>query len=133
MAQTEATRNKLEALTVVAATCASLFVGVAGYIINQHGQRLDSKDQRITTLEISYATTMEHVINHENTANHWISVIKDCQKSRGQLASRLDHIEGGAMRPDPFTGAQGKKLEGMINELRQQLYTPGLNMNEQQN
>ena len=129
----QAIKNRHDALAIVAMAAASLFMAVGGYVITEHGKRLDKKDDRLSRLEVSIATISEHVDSHDAEKTYWIEVIKECQKSREALIERISRIETKpTARPDPFTGTQGKRLEEMINELRRQLYTPKHETNEEQ-
>lgn len=121
----QAAKNRSDALAAVAAVAASLFVAVGGYVITEHGRRLDGKDLRITALEIQFAAAREHIAEHDSSAAHWIGVIGELQRQERDTKIRLSKLETKpSARPDPFTGSDGKKLEGMINELRRQVYAP---------
>lgn len=122
MAVSEAAKNKIDALAIVAIAASSLFVTVGGYVVNEHGQRLDNKDLRITALEIKQATLFEHVEAHDFSAGHWIEVIKNLQNATYELQRRVDRLETKPKaRPDSFTGTDGARLEKMINVLWQKL------------
>lgn len=122
MAVSEAAKNRIDALAVIAIAASSLFITVGGYIISQHGERLNSKDLRITTLEISIARALEHTSEHDARAQYWISAIIELQKQERQTQIRLSRLETKPnARPDPFTGSDGNRLEQMINVLRQKV------------
>jgi len=122
MAVSEATKNKIDALAIVAIAASSLFITVGGYVINQHGERLDAKDARISALEIQQATINEHVDAHDFSANHWIEVIKQLQAASYALQVRVSQLETKPKaRADPFTGTDGNRLERMIKLLEQKL------------
>ena len=114
---TEATKNRVDALGIVAMAASSLFIAVCGYIISQHGERLDRKDERLKTLEVGFARLQEHAGDHDRTAAHWISQIIDSQKRCRDTERRLDRIETkSSARPDAFTGTEGARLETMIKK-----------------
>lgn len=119
MAQSEASQNRMDALAVVALAASSLVVTFGGYVINEHGTRLDKKDARISTLEVEFARVVEHAGSHDQTAAHWIRQIIESTKLLRAAERRLDRLETRpSARPDPFTGADGKRLELMLRELQ---------------
>lgn len=125
MALPEAVKNRVDALAVVALAASSLFVAAGSYVINQHSERLDRKDIRITALEISRAADHEHVVQHESTANRWKQRIVDIEKNLHSVERRVDRIETKPQaRPDPFTGNDGDRLEAMIKELQRKVTQP---------
>ena len=128
----QANKNRIDALAIVAIAASSLFITVGGYVVGQHGNRLDAKDVRVTALEVSIARGLEHIAEHDVTAQHWISAILELQRLDRQTQIRLSRMETTNPRPDPFTGTQGKRLEEMINELRRQLNSPKHKTNEEQ-
>jgi len=122
MAVSEAAKNRIDALAVVAIAASSLFITVGGYVVGQHGNRLDAKDVRVTALEVSVARGLEHIAEHDVTAQHWISAILELQRQERQTQIRLSRMETKpSARPDSFTGTDGARLERMIKALEQKL------------
>lgn len=119
MAQTEATRNRLDALGVVALAASSFAFTAGGYVINKHGARLDSKDSRITTLEIESARVSAHNDEHEIRAAHWIQQIIDLTRRTIESERKIVRLETYPIaRADPFTGKDGDRLESMFLKLQ---------------
>ena len=121
MAVSEAAKNRIDALAIVAIAASSLFITVGGYVVGQHGNRLDAKDIRVAALEVSIARGLEHIAEHDVTAQHWISAILELQRLDRQTQIRLSRMETTNPRPDPFTGTDGARLERMIKLLEQKL------------
>lgn len=91
--ETQARKNRIDALAIVAAASASLFVTIGGYIVAEHGKRLDSKDLRITALEISAAAVREHMSDQDASIARRYALIAELQRNERQTQIRLDRLE----------------------------------------
>lgn len=119
----QAHKNRVDALSIFSMAAASLLVTIGGYVINDHGNRLDEHDVRITDIEIDYATLSKHLSEHDRATEHWRSEFLKLQANGIENQRRIDRIEAKPSASlDSLTEADGRRLEAMISDLQRQIY-----------
>jgi len=101
----------------VAVALATVAVTLLGFTAHQLVDRIVELEQQLHALQVAVAENTVHRMQHDNDARYWKDVIDSNRLRIGELAT------DSRARPDPFTGADGRKLRELIDANERRLDT----------
>lgn len=115
MPTSEATKNRVDALTAVAGLAAAGVLALAVYEYDQLRRVVERLGDDVSELRLmSEANALERKA-HDTRADYWIAVI---DKTRDQVQELRENARA---RPDPFTGEDGRKLQTLVDAMKQEV------------